>query len=63
MKQLKRLHLSNLKTTEMGKLWGGYDLPEVVVTPKPTTAAPYIPDPAVRDATYVTPPLNKYPNL
>lgn len=36
MKQLKRLHLSNLKSTEMGKLWGGYDLPPVVVTPQPT---------------------------
>lgn len=40
MKQLKRLHLSNLKSTEMGKLWGGYDLPEVVVTPRPTFPPP-----------------------
>lgn len=57
MKQLKRLHLSNLKPTEMGKLWGGYDLPEVVVTPRPTNP-PYT---SVGDNVRVTPPVTRYP--
>jgi len=59
MKQLKRLHLSNLKSTEMGELWGGYELPEVVVTPRPTfppiTTTQYV---APADAIKVyTPPI------
>lgn len=48
MKQLKRLHLSNLKSTEMGKLWGGYDLPAVVVTPGPKFPPP--PEPTYYNA-------------
>lgn len=55
MKQLKRLHLSNLKSTEMGKLWGGYDLPPVVVTPS-VTSSPYV---AVTDNIRVTPPVTR----
>ncbi len=47
MKQLKRLHLSNLKSTEMGKIWGGYNLPEVVVTPRPTFPPPPTPTPHI----------------
>lgn len=56
MKQLKRLHLSNLRPTEMGKLWGGYNLPPVVVTPS-TTNPPYN---QVVDQLRVTPPVTPW---